>query len=86
MSPYNREHTAKVQVRRVIQPKPRSYSWWDAQAHALAGGTCPKCKGLTFGQYVPPTRATVNECAVIEHCRICGWERVVLQGRSGVPA
>lgn len=73
-------------TQRVIQPRSKGFAWWDAQSRKLDGGTCPKCQGLTIGQYVPPTKHTVNECCVVEHCRICGWEQVVIKGRSGVPS
>ena len=63
------------------QPLP----WWLAQALQLDGGECPKCSGVTRGVYVPPTTATLNECAVVEHCPLCGWEHPVLCGAAGVP-
>jgi hypothetical protein len=73
-------------TQREARPAPRPYFWWHEQARVLDGGTCPKCRGLTMGQYIPATRATESECAVIEKCRICGWERVVIKGRNGVPS
>src|SRR3990167_868174 len=63
------------------QPLP----WWLAQALQLDGGECPKCSGVTQGGYVPPTTATLNECAVVEHCQLCGWEHPVLCGAAGGP-
>ena len=63
---------------------PRPFSWWVAQADCI-GGACPKCSGPTHGQYLPPSRHTMNECAVVEHCRICGWEHAVITGMSGRP-
>jgi uncharacterized OB-fold protein len=67
------------------QKEPRGYEWWDTEAKKLNGGKCSKCGGLLMGMYIPPSRETMNECAVVEHCRICGSERVAISGRNGVP-
>ena len=71
-------------VERTPLPVPQPFSWWVAQAEAVEG-VCAKCEGPLVGVYVPPTRATVNECAVVAHCRVCGGERLVLAGCAGVP-
>ena len=63
---------------------PKSLTWWVAQAMGVME-QCVKCEGLVEGIYVPATRETMGECAVVAHCRICGWERVVLAGHGGVP-
>ena len=64
-----------------IPPKP--LSWWLAQALSVEGA-CPKCAEPVEGVYVSPTQATMGECAVVAHCR-CGWERMVVAGRGGMP-
>ena len=74
----------RVIVERAPEIPPRPFSWWVAQTEEIAG-TCAKCEGPIVGVYVPPTRATVNECAVVAHCRICGNERMILSGMAGVP-
>ena len=61
----------------------RPVAWWQAQAAKVTGGRCLKCRGVTDGVYVPPTRETELECAVAEHCRTCGWETVLVRGRAG---
>src|SRR3990167_39430 len=68
------EHTA-VHLRPV--------AWWQAQAAKVTGGRCLKCRGVTDGVYVPPTREAELECAVAEHCRTCGWETGLVRGRAG---
>ncbi len=72
---------AILQERRM---EARPFSWWVAQADAMME-RCVKCEGPVEGVYVPPTQATMGECAVVAHCRICGAERMVLAGRGGVP-
>mgnify|MGYP001580033488 CR=1 FL=1 len=62
----------------------QSFSWWVAQADAVTA-TCAKCEGAMDGVYVPPTQATMGECAVVAHCRMCGAELMVIAGRAGVP-
>ena len=64
----------------VVQP----FSWWVAQA-AVIRETCRKCEGPVEGGYVPPTKETMGECAVVAHCRLCGAERMVIAGRGGAP-
>lgn len=59
----------------------RSAEWWQAQALKVGGGKCLKCRGLTKGVYVPPSTETEFECAVMESCRLCGWDTVVVTGR-----
>ena len=68
--------------REHIQQTP--LAWWWEQADRLNGGRCPRCRGITVGVYIPPSRATEGECGVAEHCR-CGWEELIIAGRAGVP-
>ena len=73
----------KVASRPIV--KPMSVEWWVGQSRLHDGGSCPKCGGPTAGHYIPPSRGTMNECAAVEKCRICGWEHVHLTGMSGIP-
>lgn len=59
---------------------PQPSEWWVAQA-AKVGGKCLKCRAETVGVYVPPTRDTHWECAIVEHCRVCGWETCMVRGQ-----
>ncbi len=82
------EQADEAKINALIAQDPpsavRPFSWWVAQA-CNVGGRCPKCDGLTEGRYVSATQETLNECAVVEHCVICGWEHPVLTGQGGVP-
>ena len=78
-----RDKRVKVVILREIVTPPQPVTWWVAQAMGVMEW-CGKCQEPAEGIYVPPTRETMNECAVVAHCR-CGWERVVLAGMAGVP-
>ena len=65
-------------------PEAQPFSWWVAQANEV-DTRCPRCDGPVHGIYIPPTAATVGECAVVAHCRLCGREHVLIVGRAGVP-
>ncbi|HSE45003.1 MAG TPA: hypothetical protein VLA89_06710 [Gemmatimonadales bacterium] len=75
----------KIRVTDRGVPTPKPFEWWVAQSRLVHGGVCAKCRGVTTGQYIPPSRGTMNECAVVENCQTCGWEHVHLTGMSGVP-
>ena len=78
----NRQRTKVIVLKEVVTP-PKPLSWWVAQTMGVMEW-CGKCQEPVEGVYVPPTRETANECAVVAHCR-CGWERLVLAGMAGVP-
>jgi len=63
----------------------KSVEWWQAQARQLTGNQCLKCGGFTLGVYVPPSMENQLECAVVEQCRVCGWESVRVRGRGNEP-
>lgn len=62
----------------------RSSEWWVASAVPYDMRECPKCGGMTRSGYYSG-RDTLGECGVIEHCGMCGWEKVHLSGRHGRP-
>ena len=64
----------------AVQP----VEWWAEQALEQGIQECPKCGGMTQGEYQPP-RDRLGECGIIEHCGVCGWEKVHLAGRHGRP-
>lgn len=62
----------------------QSLEWWNRQATRTGGRRCPKCGGgVTSGMFIAPNRE--GDCGVIEKCRICGWERVVIPGYNMRP-
>ncbi len=78
------EQTIDGVVRAEPERTVRPLTWWVAQAEAIAE-TCAKCDGPVRGQYIPPTQSTMNECAVVAHCQLCGSERVLIAGHGGTP-
>lgn len=79
-----KEFAPRVKVVPPPAPTPKPSPWWVAQAEAIRE-TCERCEGPVEGVYIPPTRETANECAVVAHCRLCGRERMVLSGMAGTP-
>lgn len=66
------------------QLTPYPSEWWAAEATRLHGKPCPRCGGLTTGQYIAP-RSTMGDCGIVQACMLCGWERLVTWGRWGIP-
>ena len=88
-TPESRERTIWSKLDILIHSLPpdppvRPHEWWVAQTLPYDGRECPKCAGLTRGEYLAPGDR-LGECAVIEKCLICAWEAVHISGRHGRP-
>lgn len=62
---------------------PMSVEWWVTEAEKIRG-ECPRCKGHVRSQYIAP-KSLMGECGIVSTCAMCGWERLVMHGRWGVP-
>lgn len=62
---------------------PLPVAWWQAQAEKYTGA-CPRCQGVTRSQYIAP-RTVMGDCGVVQSCLLCGWERLQVWGRWGIP-
>jgi len=70
----------KAELERPKAPTPMPVEWWEAMSRTIGGQGCPKCGGLTRGDYDPPSRESEFECCVIEHCNQCGWSPIHVTG------
>lgn len=62
----------------------RSHEWWAAKALEFNGQSCPKCNSMTRGEYIAG-HDRLGECAVVQACLICGWEKCHIAGRNRRP-
>lgn len=67
----------------IMTKRAKPLIWWKLEALKHDGDTCPKCQGLTRARYISPTP---GECAIIESCYACGWDKYHLRGISNVRA